>query len=485
MLTSKQLTPANQDSILRLHKNYEAAFDELAMVSASAEGKRRREVLVLGAASLWEATSEIIDLTKAGQYADGLRVYRQKYPSRYDEITGDLGNYLTYRGQQLSKIRENRAATVSHTRWILSGFALVWLMLSLAFGVMITRSIAYPLSDAIVHLNEVAGGDLTRDTPAEFQDRGDEIGLLSKAKQAMIVNLRQMVEEVSSGFQVLSSSSAELSVSSDNMSSGSRETSGKAHTVAAAAEQLTANVTSVAAGMEQTTTNLTNVSSSTEQMTSTIGEIAANSEKARRITEDARRQAVRISEQMNQLGHAASEIGRVTETITEISSQTNLLALNATIEAARAGAAGKGFAVVANEIKELAQQTANATEDIKTRINDVQASTTGGIAEIEKVSKVILDVSEIVSSIAAAIEEQSAVTKDIAQNIAEASLGVQDANKRVAEASQATNEIARDIVSVDHAAGVMSGDGEKVRSSATDLTRVAEQLHTTVARFRV
>ena len=230
---------------------------------------------------------------------------------------------------------------------------------------------------------------------------------------------------------------------------------------------MTANVTSVAAGMEQTTTNLTSVASATEQMTATIGEIAGNSEKARRITEEATRQAARISEQMNQLGAAAQQIGKVTETITEISSQTNLLALNATIEAARAGSAGKGFAVVANEIKELAKQTAAATEDIKGRIAGVQSSTAGGIAEIGKVSQVIHDVSDIVSSIAAAIEEQSTVTKDIARNIAEASTGVRDANQRVAESSQATAEIAREIAGVDQAART-DGGGQRTCARQCD-----------------
>jgi methyl-accepting chemotaxis protein len=175
----------------------------------------------------------------------------------------------------------------------------------------------------------------------------------------------------------------------------------------------------------------------------------------------------------------------VTETLTEISSQTNLLALNATIEAARAGSAGKGFAVVANEIKELAQQTAAATEDIKARIAGVQSSTAGGITEIEKVSQVIHDVSDIVASIAAAIEEQSTVTKDIARNIAEASTGVQDANRRVAGTSQATMEIAKEIVGVDQAAGQMAEGGEQVKASAMELSRVAEQLQASVRRFKV
>ena len=237
--------------------------------------------------------------------------------------------------------------------------------------------------------------------------------------------------------------------------------------------------------MEQTTASLANVATATEQMTSTIGEIAGNSEKARRITDEATRHAARITEQINQLGEAAREIGKVTETITEISSQTNLLALNATIEAARAGSAGKGFAVVANEIKALAQQTAGATEDIKARITGVQSATAGGIAEIEKVSRVIDEVSEIVASIAAAIEEQAAATKSIAGNIAEASLGVADVNKRVSETSQVSHEIARDIIDVDRAASEMANGSDHVRSSAQELSKVAEKLTLMASRFRV
>jgi methyl-accepting chemotaxis protein len=219
-------------------------------------------------------------------------------------------------------------------------------------------------------------------------------------------------------------------------------------------------------------------------MTSTISEIAQNSEKARRITDEATRQAAKITEQINELGVAAREIGKVTETITEISSQTNLLALNATIEAARAGSAGKGFAVVATEIKALAQQTAAATEDIKARIAGVQSATAGGITEIEKISHVILEVSSIVASIAAAIEEQSTATQHIARNIAEAAVGVTDANTRVAETSQVSREIAKDIVSVDRSAREMASESDHVRSSAGALSTVAEALRVSVGRFQ-
>jgi mono/diheme cytochrome c family protein len=152
---------------------------------------------------------------------------------------------------------------------------------------------------------------------------------------------------------------------------------------------------------------------------------------------------------------------------------------------ARAGSAGKGFAVVANEIKALAQQTAGATEDIKARIAGVQSATPGGVAEIEKVSRVIDEVSGIVASIAAAIEEQASATKGIAGNIAEASLGVTDANKRVAETSHVSREIARDIIEVDRAAGEIASGTDHVRRSAEELSNVAEKLTQAAARFTI
>jgi methyl-accepting chemotaxis protein len=352
-------------------------------------------------------------------------------------------------------------------------------------ALFIARSIATPLSMSVANLDAISRGDLSKDASAEFQARGDEIGALSRSMQTMTVALRKMILEISSGITVMSSSSSELIANSAGMKSGSQQASDKANSVAAAAEEMSSNITSVAAGMEQTTTNLSHVSTATEQMTSTIGEIAQNSEKARRITEEATRQAACITDQISQLGAAAQEIGKVTEDITEISSQTNLLALNATIEAARAGSAGKGFAVVATEIKALAQQTAKATEDIKARIAGVQTATAGGITEIEKISKVILDVSAIVASIAAAIEQQATATKDIARNIAEASAGMTDANSRVSETSHVSHEIAKDIVSVDRSSKEMATGSDRVHLSAGKLSTVADALRVSVSRFKI
>ena len=485
MTVAKQAVPEILEQLLTLRTHYMATLDELRSLLVTPEGKRLFGVVEQAATRWREADNQLIALLKAHKAAEAAKLHGDQVVSRYNELSASVSTFVEFRTRRVVEINERTEALMTRSTWAVIGFGLASVLMAVVFGTVLTRSIAAPLAAAVTHLNYIAGGDVSRDVSAEHLERQDEIGVLAKAMETMSVNLRGMIGSINEGIGVLSSSSAELSANSSQMSDGSRQASGRAHAVVAAAEQMTANAMSVASGMEQTTTNLGSVASATEQMTATIGDIAGNSEKARRITEQATRQAASISDQMNQLGAAAQQIGKVTETITEISSQTNLLALNATIEAARAGSAGKGFAVVANEIKELAKQTAAATEDIKGRIAGVQSSTAGGIAEIGKVTQVIHEVSDIVTSIAAAIEEQSTVTKDIARNIAEASTGVRDANNRVAETSHATADIAKEIVGVDQAAGQMAEDSEQVKTSATELSRVAEQLHSTVKRFKV
>jgi methyl-accepting chemotaxis protein len=189
--------------------------------------------------------------------------------------------------------------------------------------------------------------------------------------------------------------------------------------------------------------------------------------------------------QMTDLGNAAQAIGKVTETITEISEQTNLLALNATIEAARAGEAGKGFAVVANEIKELARQTAEATLDIRQQIEGIQNSTGTTVLSIEKIGQVISDINEIVATIATAVEEQSVSTREISDNIAQVSTGIQEVNENVAQSSQASQDITREIAEVKQASGEIAGSSSQVRLSADELSSVSEQLNALVGQFKI
>ncbi len=394
---------------------------------------------------------------------------------------------------ELDVLLETRIRAIrAHT---MAGIGLTGLALALAIllVVLISRSLTGPMQQLMDMLDlsfgksaEASGGwDLTRDVPAELILRKDEVGDLSRSMQSMTENLRRLVGDIQGGTRLLASAATELSSVSDQMSGNARQTSGKAAAAAHSAEEMSANAVSVAAGMEQATTSLATMASSTEEMTSTIGEIASKSEQARVITHEATQQAEKVSMLMQNLSQAAEAIGKVTETITSISDQTKLLALNATIEAARAGAAGKGFAVVAHEIKELARQTAEATEDIKAKVEGIQGSTTNTLTDLGEISRVIAEISEIVNTIAAAIEEQSSVTRDIARNVGEAVAGVRDANQRVAQMSGGAQSVASDMATVKQAAGEMASGTEQTLTSASELSKLAEDLREMVSRFRV
>jgi methyl-accepting chemotaxis protein len=351
-------------------------------------------------------------------------------------------------------------------------------------ALLISQSIVRPVKAVVNILTELAQGhgDLTVRMPAAG---GDEVGDLSRRFNEFMEKLHAMVRDIVKGVQTLSSSFTELSAISQQMSAGAEQTSSKSSAVAAAAEQMSANMNSVTAAMEQSSTNANMVAAAAEEMSATIGEIARNAEKARTISDEAVHQSSSAGDQMNELGNAAQAIGKVTETITEISEQTNLLALNATIEAARAGEAGKGFAVVANEIKELAKQTAEATLDIRKQIEGMQNATGTTVLSIEKIGQVIADINEIVATIATAVEEQSVSTREISDNIAQMSSGIQEVNENVAQSSQVSQSITRDIAEVNQASGEIAGSSSQVRLSADELSTVSEQLNALVGRFKI
>jgi methyl-accepting chemotaxis protein len=283
LLLEKKYDPEVETRLLTLRNEYLAAFEEASSQSKAPEDLRLLK-LAEEATTRWrEANKQMMDLAKAGKRAEGQTIYNERSIRLKSELDAAMQNYLTYRASQLAAIDVEQNSVVSRIKFLLLACGLVSLALAVIFGMVLARSIAKPLSAAVSHLDEVARGDVSRDVPPEYLNRGDEIGLLSKSMQTMSASLRALVTEITGGIQVMSSSSAELSANSTQMSHGSREASGKAHSVAAATEQMTTNVMSVPTGMEQTTTNLASVASATEQMTATIGEIAANSEKARRI----------------------------------------------------------------------------------------------------------------------------------------------------------------------------------------------------------
>jgi methyl-accepting chemotaxis protein len=302
-------------------------------------------------------------------------------------------------------------------------------------------------------VNAASRGDLTRAVPVKG---ADSIGQMGEGLDTFFTNLRGNVSSIAQMAQSLASASRELTAVSQQMSSNAEETAAQANVASAAAEQVSKNVTTVSTGAEE--------------MGASIKEIAKNAHEAAKVATAAVKVAEKTNATVAKLGESSVEIGNVIKVITSIAQQTNLLALNATIEAARAGEAGKGFAVVANEVKELAKQTARATEDISRKIEAIQGDTKGAVAAIEQIGKIINQINDIQSTIASAVEEQTATTGEITRNVSEAAKG--------------SGEIAQNINGVAQAARSTTEGASDTKRSADELSQMALNLQQLVSQFK-
>lgn len=353
-----------------------------------------------------------------------------------------------------------------------------------AFAWWTVRNLMRPIDQTIATLRDIAEGegDLTRRLDAT---RTDELGELAKWFNAFANRIHDVICIISSNAQQLSQSSVDLSATAEQLSSGASDSKAQSASVSAAAEQMSVNMREVADSTDGMSQTIRAVAASVEEMNQTIREIARNAEKSATVAGEAASLVQVSNDKISNLGEAADEIGKVIEVIQDIAEQTNLLALNATIEAARAGEAGKGFAVVANEVKELAKQTAAATDDIRSRIEAIQASTGDAVESIREISDVITNVNEVSRTIASAVEEQSITTRQISDNVSTTANAAESVARGVAETAMASREITQNITRVDGVLLQTAQGADESREAGQRLSELADEMNQLIGQFRI
>ncbi|MEU8239950.1 methyl-accepting chemotaxis protein [Actinoplanes missouriensis] len=324
---------------------------------------------------------------------------------------------------------------------------------AMTLGFLVARGIVRSLRRVTDVCEGLAEGDLTRSSGLTSSD---EPGRMGRALDAAVLRLRDTVNTIGGSAATLAGASEELSTVSAQLQSGAADAASKASSASVASEDVNTGVQSIAAGAEQ--------------MSASITEIATNASEAARVAQEGMAVAERTNNQVAELGQASAEIGDVVRLITSIAEQTNLLALNATIEAARAGELGKGFAVVAGEVKELAQQTAKATEEITHRIGAIQESSDSAATAIGEITGVIQQIGDYTTTIASAVEEQTATTGEMSRS--------------VADAATSSGDVARTVSGVAEVASATADGAKATQQAAADLTRLAGDLANLVGGFR-
>ncbi|XVU21099.1 methyl-accepting chemotaxis protein [Actinoplanes sp. CA-054009] len=402
----------------------------------------------------WEADDKVVAAFAKNDVAGGNAVILGPGYEIYYEIvqlTDGLVQSVTARAEKTATDAQSDASAARTTMiigFVLAAIAAVLLVL------MVTRSVARPLSEVMVALRALAGGDLSVriGDPAR-----DEVGDMARAADAAADGLRDTVTGISSDARELAAAADTLYRVASQIDTAVQSAYEQADMVAGTAGGVSGNVQTVAAGAEQ--------------MGASISEISRNAADAAGVASSAVSAARDTSATINRLGDSSAEIGSVIGTIQAIAAQTNLLALNATIEAARAGELGKGFAVVASEVKDLAQETARATEEISQRITAIQADTGEAVAAIDGISQIIQQISDYQTTIASAVEEQSATTAEM--------------NRGVSEAADGANDIARGISGVAQSTATSRDAVAEATSAAGAVNTLADRLRSAVDRFRV
>ena len=391
-----------------------------------------------------------------------------------ETIANKMADHGNKRSAEARVVAGDAEASVERTSMI-AGIAVALLLIATCIFSVFT--IARPMRNLSVAMEELAGGNFAVVLPGlgRKDEVGDVAGAVEKFKVVSAqkaqaeaeakIKQDQMAAQQRKADMIKLADDFEGAVGEiiETVSSASTELEASAGTLTSTAERAQELTTMVAAASEEASTNVQSVASATEEMTSSVNEISRQVQESARMANEAVDQARTTNDRVGELSKAASRIGDVVELINTIAGQTNLLALNATIEAARAGEAGRGFAVVASEVKALAEQTAKATGEIGQQITGIQAATQESVNAIKEISGTIERLSEISSTIAAAVEEQGAATQEISRNVQQAAQGTQQVSSNIADVQRGAGETGSASSQVLSAAQSLSSDSNRLK----------------------
>jgi methyl-accepting chemotaxis protein len=436
-------------------RQYKENMDVLSATVTSDAGKKALAEVVRAYDTYIAMADNEISLQRAGKTKEALDIVTGPASAASKELAKAVEEFVATQEKGKKEFIDQQNATESHARMILLGLAIVGILVGLAVAVLIARSITGSISSMLAMIEEIAANNLTiEDMHIASQD---EIGQAGVALNKMKNNLHGVIQSIATTAVHVASASEELNSTSQQISANSEETSAQAGVVSTAAQTVSQNLQTVATGAEE--------------MGASIKEIAKNATEAAKVATGAVKVAETTTVTVSKLGDSSTEIGQVIKVITSIAQQTNLLALNATIEAARAGEAGKGFAVVANEVKELAKETAKATEDISRKIEAIQTDTKAAVDAIASISGVINQINDISGTIATAVEEQNATTNEMSRN--------------VSEAAHSSGEITNNIAGVSQAAESTSRGAGDTQKAAQQLVETSAELRHLVEQFKI
>ena len=429
------LLTGQQDMLTQLEEQqneFRQHMGQIAEMHLTERGKQLHTTVVERERVLAQILRKEIEMRQAGRTKEAVDLaFSPETLQVRQELNAAAKEFTALADDLASKGADEQNATGDHAKIVIIAMVAAGIALGLIVSFVVTRSLSRSMTEMVHLIQEIAANNLSvADMPIHSQD---EIGQAGTALNAMKNNLHGVIHSITGTAVQVAGASEELSATAERISANSAETSAQADVVAKAAQSVSQNLQTVASGAEE--------------MGVSIKEIAKNATEAAKVATSAVKVAETTTTTVAKLGDSSAEIGQVIKVITSIAQQTNLLALNATIEAARAGEAGKGFAVVANEVKELAKQTAKATEDISSKISAIQSDTKAAVEAISTISGIIHQINDISGTIATAVEEQNATTNEMSRNVGEAAQGSAEITSNiggVAEAAQSTTHGATD-----------------------------------------